>query len=441
MSDEINNLDDMSDDDFMQALDDASYEESNESVEENIEDTDQVDDQEPEETLEAETNEQIDDEAQDSEDDDDYDFDELAEENSQAENDDNEEESEDDSEDPENENANDQPGEEDESKETEELDYKAEYAKILEEKAQYEDFYNKVTGEFVVNGKKTRGFTDPEKIIQSQQMAGGFSEKMVAFKAYRPFMNTLKEKGMLDNPEKFNLAMQLLEGDPEALKKQLKDANIDPFEMGMENINYQSKNQVSSNIEIALDDVMESASQYGVDAQVREIISNDWDDDSVIELLEDTQNSSDLINHISSGIYDIVQDRISEKRRVDVNQVYTSKPAIEQYREAAVELENEYMQYLQSNDAQSSQEEQEPQKTLVQADEPADWIDGVNNQQTEEYAQKVEKQKAKTNEARRKATSLSKKKRATRKQKTEVDPLLLDDDGFTEYMDSLILAK
>ena len=430
-------LDSMNDEDFMAALDDAGYDDL-EPEANDIEDTDPQDDADEDFESDTETNEQIDDEADDTDEDEEDDFDSLVEENSQAENDD-EDEADGDatgSNEAEEEDANDEPGEGNESEETtDDLDYKAEYAKMLEDNNRLQSFYDEVTGEFVANGKKTRGFDDPKKIIQSQQMAAGLGEKMAAFKPYRPFMKEMKERGMLDNPEKFNLAMQLLDGDPEALKKQLKEADIDPLEMDMDDINYISKNQVASNIEIALDDVMENATQYGVDAQIREVISNDWDDDSVIELLEDPQNSADLISHMNSGVYDIVLDRMSEKRRVDTNQIYTSKSKIEQYREAVVELENEYVQYMGQNEQQyvePTQEAQAPQ-------EQAEWIGNITEDQNEAYKAKVEKQNAKTNEARRKATSLSKKKRGTRKPKQQVDPLSMNDDEFTEYMDSMIL--
>ncbi len=432
-------LDTLNDEEFMQALDDAAYEEP----EANNEDTDLQDEPEPDASNEAEANEQIDDEVQDNAEDDEDDFDQIVEENSQAENNSEDEPDTTGSDESENNDDNAEAGEQgDSDKKADELDYKAEYAKILEEKTELENFRNEITGEFIANGKKTRGFTDPKKIIQSQQMAAGLGEKMAAFKPYRPFMNTLKEKGMLDNPEKFNLAMQLLDGDPEALKKQLKEANIDPFEMDMENINYVPKNQVANNIEIALDDVMENATQHGVDSQIREIISNEWDDDSVIELLEDSQNSADLINHMSTGIYDIVQERMSDKRRVDVNQVYTNKPKIEQYREAVVELENEYMQYMQQQESQQmpDQNQQVDQNAPeVNTVEQTNWIDNISNEQSDEYKAKVEQQNSKTNEARRKATSLSKKKRGTRKPKQQVDPLKMDDEAFTAYMDSIIL--
>ena len=443
MAVDTENWDNLSDDDFMNALENASYGPEDET----IEDTDQNTEPETTEPEDTEPNDLSDDEDQDNEEpgfeDDGDDF----EEHSQAENDSNNEsgETQDSGTEAGSEEETGNDSEEDsksdgdtgsEKAETaEEIDYKKEYAKILEEKAKYEDFYNQVTGEFVANGRKTKGFDDPKKIIQAQQMAAGYTEKMVAFKKYKPFMNTLKEKGILDNPDKFNFAMSLLDGDPEALKKQIKSLEIDPFEMDMDNINYVPKNQIASDIEIALDEVMETASQYGIDDKVQKIISKDWDDRSVIELLEDPQNSADLINHISSGVYDVVQDRIAEKQRIDVNGVYISKPAIEQYREAARELEQEYMEYMQTQNQGNS----EPQQTNAEAtQEPAEYVNPEQTRQAEEYKAKVEKQNAQTNEARRKATSLSRKKRGTRKPKPQIDPLTLDDDKFTDYLDSLI---
>ena len=436
MATEETNWDNLDDDAFMAALDEAA----NAPVDDNLEDTDQDNQPEQDEPTDTETN--IDDDDHDMDTDDDgFESDgEDLEENSHAEEDvspDEEPGSEDnestENEEDESDNSDDAAAD---SKQDEELDYKSEYAKILEEKQKLEDFYNKVTGEFVANGRKMRGFDDPEKIIKAQQMAAGYAEKMAAFKSYKPFMATLKEKGLLDNPDKFNLAMNLLDGDKEALKKMIKDAEIDPVELDLEDINYVPKNELASDIEVALDEVMENAAQYGVDDTVKEIITKEWDDDSVIELLEDPRNSADLIDHLNSGVFDVVQDRILEKRRTDVNGVYTSKPMIQQYREAAVELEHEFMQQLQAMEQENQGEVPNDTQGQPQAQ---GWIPdpSAGDADQEAYKAKVEKQTAKTNEARRKASSLSRKKRGTRKEKPSVDPLTLDDDKFMEFIDSI----
>lgn len=320
---------------------------------------------------------------------------------------------------------------ENDDSETEEINYKAEYDRILAEKQRYEDFYNQATSEFVANGKKVKGFTDPKKIIEAQQMAAGFSEKMAGFKKYRPYMNALKEKGILENPDKFNLAMNLLDGDKEAIKKQIKDLNIDPFELDMDDINYIPSNNLPGKIELALDDIIESANQYGVGQEVTKIISKDWDDESVFELIDDPTSSADLVNHVQSGVYDIVQERIMKKKMTDINGSYGSKTSIQQYREAAIELDSEYRDYVNNFNQQEQQE--------AVRNKPIQNNNVLSQAKQADYAKKAAEKKALQDDARRKAASLSGTKRNTSQTKKTIDPLTdLDDEQFSDYMDSIM---
>jgi len=438
--------DSLSDEDFLEALEIAGSEESETENEEetDIEDTNQEEESEEEDFEETETEDQDDEIDSDTGSEEETETEDELEGNTQIET--NSEESE------ETEPEGDEETESDESetnenpaedgKETEEINYEEQYKALLgdnEKLKGFENFYNEVTSEFMANGKKIKGFTDPKKIIESQQMAAGFSDKMAGFSKYKPFMNTLKDKGMLDSPEKFNLAMNLLDGDQEAIKQHIKNLEIDPFEMDMENINYEGKNQVSSNLEIAYDDILESAKAQHVDQQVQQVISKDWDNNSVIELLEDPQSSADLVNHISTGAYDVVQERIAEKKRTDVNQVYTSKPMIEQYREAAREIETEYINHVQGQQQQQMQNQQYNQQVDEQAVQTE--IARIEQERSdEEYRSKVEKQNAKSNAARKKATSVSKKKPRTKTTKKVFDPGLADDEEFSKYLDSIIYS-
>lgn len=436
----------MSDDEFMAALEEESYR-PQEDDNNNVEDTNQSEEPEDESTEEPDT-EHTDDEADaDTGSEDDESEEEDDEGNTQIENSsDNEEAKEPDEKSGEDEieaksdesETNENPVED--GKETDKINYEEQYKALLSDNDRlkgFENFYNEVTSEFTANGKKVRGFDDPKKIIEAQQMAAGFSDKMASFSKYKPFMNSIKDNGFLDNPDRFNLAMQLLDGDQEAIKKHIKDLEIDPFEMDMENINYQSKNQVSSNLEMAYGDIMESAKANKVDAQVQEIINKGWDDNSVVELLEDPQSSADLINHISSGAYDVVQERIAEKKRTDVHNVYSRKPMIEQYREAAREIEGEYMQHLNAQQQAQMQDagSQEPSEEAIQAE-----MARIEEERNTEYRAQVEQKNAKADEARKKATSVSKKKPRTKTKKTVFDPSTANDDEFTKYLDSIMYS-
>jgi len=336
----------------------------------------------------------------------------------------------------------------DETKPNNEIEnYKKAYNQLLNEKAKYEDFYKQVTSEFVANGKVMKGFDDPKKIIRAQQMAAGFSEKMKAFKKYKPFINPLVENGLVDNPEKFNLAINAIAGDKEAIKQLIKESEIDPVELDMDNINYEPKNQIASDIEVAFDDVIETAEQYGVRDRVENVIGKDWDDNSVIELLEDPQNSADLINHISTGVYDMVQQRIEEKKMTDPYGAFSKKRSIDQYREAANELEQEYIQYMNAQQIQAQNEQQnnytDPYAGLNESQQFSEEeiqaeIERIKlEKQQEQYSENI-KRNEEVDKARRKAASVSKKKPRSKTRKESFDPGKLSDEEFEELLNSFI---
>ena len=439
------NYDSMNDDDFLAALEEAgSVKPEDEETEEIVEDTNQEEDSEEEEFEEAETTDQDDEIDLDTEELNDPEPEDETEGNTQIETSSDEDESEENSgsdEESDEAETNDDPAEE--TQETEEVNYEEQYKILLgdnEKLKGFENFYNEVTSEFVANGRKVKGFTDPKKIIESQQMAAGFSDKMAGFSKYKPFMNAIKDHGFLDNPEKFNLAMNLFEGDPEALKQHIKNLEIDPFEMDMENIDYKSKNQVSSNLEIAYDDILESANTHNVKTEVQDVISKDWDDQSVISLLEDPQSSADLVSHISNGAYEIVQERIAEKKRIDINNVYSSKPTIEQYREAAREIEQEYINTVNQQNVQAQTEQQYNQNQIDENAVQTEISRIAQERADADYRSKVEKQNAKSSAARKKATSVSKKKPRTKSKKTVFDPGTANDEEFTKYIDSIMYS-
>ncbi len=439
---DVVDLDSLNDEDFMEALEQASMEPRSdndvgsspepEMVEEVFEDTAQVEEENEEADEEAETNDLNDDDNQETEETLEAGSDEATEENAQVD-DDGQGEADASADD-----GTDTNGSDDEkSLDTDEVDYKKQYEELLQNSSQLQSFYDDITSDIIVSGKKTKGFSDPKMIKQAQQMAGNYSEKMRGIKAYRPFMDPLKKRGMLEDPKKFDLAMQLLDGDTEAIKKHVKDLEIDPFEFDMENINYVPKNQTSSNIEIAYNDMMDEATKYGVDSKVVDVLQKQWDDDSVIELLEDPQSSADLVQHMNNGVYDAVQSRIAEKMRVDVNGVFGNKSTIQQYRESAGEIENEYKQYVYN---QMQQQEQQAQAgSGLDEQQVAENTAQIEQERKEaDYQTKVGKENKKADDARRKATSVSKKKAKVQTKKTVEDPSDLSDEDFTNILDAFM---
>ena len=305
---------------------------------------------------------------------------------------------------------------------TDEVDYKA--------------FYDQVTSEFVVNGKKVKGFNDPKKIIQAQQMAGGFSEKMAGFKKYRKFMAPLKERGMLEDPDKFNLAMNILDGNVDAIKAHLQSLEIAPDELLIdedeEQPQYHIKDTTASDTSILLEDTIEAAKVAGVDQKLRTVLADEWDDASFQEFVENPQVRNDLLDHLKTGAYDVVQARIAQNKMVDITGSFSSMPAIEQYRAAVRELAAE----------QAQQPQVETPKKVVKKVSAEAKIKSAKDKIADErrkadYEAKAEREKRKLDQRRKRAASVSKKK-GKAKPKKVFDPLEVEGEELDALMDALI---
>lgn len=310
----------------------------------------------------------------------------------------------------------------DQSTETETIDA-VEYAR-------YKKFYDKLTtAEFMANGKKVKAFTDPDKILQSQQMSYGFSQKMAAIKEYRPFLTSLKERGFLEEPEKFNFAMDLLDGDQEALKKHIQSLNVDPVDLDMDAISYSGKNHISSNEALILEDAIDQAKGYGVEEKLRATIGKDWDAASFNEFLTVPAVRKDLLEHMATGAFDLVQDRIAEMKMLDVSGSFSSMKATDQYRQA--------VQSLTADASRMTAQEPSPTKSVAKTAPTVNKAAELAKKQEAEYKRNLEIKNAKAEEARKRATSVSKKKVSTTAS-TKFDPLALEGSEFDAYVNSLI---
>jgi hypothetical protein len=327
-------------------------------------------------------------------------------------------------------------GETDSSTDTQDADLGAENGAIdVAEYERYKKFYETVANaEFKANGKKVKGFTDPEKIIQAQQMAYGFSDKMAAFKQYRPYMASLKDRGMLEDPSKFNFVMDLLDGDPEALKQHMQSLKVDPLDLDMDSVVYSGKNHITSQEQLILEDTLEKAKDFGVEEKLRETIGKQWDQESFNEFLTVPSVRNDLLEHMSTGAFDLVQERIREMKTLDVSGSFSSMKATDQYRQAVQSLTADAQR---QNATTGGSNKSEPVQRTAPTKPVVDKAAELARKQEAEYKRNLEEKNRVAEESRKKAASLSKKKVSTTSQK-KFDPLLLEGKEFDDYVASLI---
>ena len=309
--------------------------------------------------------------------------------------------------------------------------------------AEYErlkKFYDEIANaEFIANGKKVKGFTDPSKIIRSQQMLHDYSNKMRGINEYKPYLKALKEKGIIGDEEKFNFAMSLLDGDKATIKKHMEALKIDLVDLELdEDSKYVPKNYIPSKQSMVLDEAMEIASNIGVDSKLRSVIAKDWDDDSFSEFLNNPSVRNDLLTHMQDGTYEIVQNKINELEMLDMNGSYRGLKSTDKYRAAIAEINRENQSRPVNPSAYQNQYVNQQQNNGSYIDAERARLADLATKEAE-YKAMAEK-KLRDDEARKKAAMITKKKTTTVTQK-KFDPLELEGDALDEFVNELISSS
>ena len=301
----------------------------------------------------------------------------------------------------------------------------AEYARLKQ-------FYDQIANaEFVANGKKVKGFTDPEKIIRSQQMLHGYSDRMKGFNEYRPFMKALKDNGLLEDESKFNFALSLLKGDKAAIKQHMKTLSIDPVDLELDETAYKPTNYVASKESLILEDTLQVARESGIEDKLRKTIGEQWDNESFQEFVSNPDVRQDLLEHMQSGAFDLVQDKIAEMEVLDTYGTFRNMKSTDKYRQA-VQLVNKELAAKRP-----SEPERRPYNAQQQAQQNNRIDAALLAKKEAEYKAQVEQKNKEADEARKKAAAISKKK-ATTVQTKKFDPLSLEGDDLSSFVDGLI---
>ena len=320
-----------------------------------------------------------------------------------------------------------------------ELNYKEEYEKLLNESKVYKDYYDTVTSEFTANGVKVKGFTDPKKVIQAQQALYGLEDKFSALKKYREFHSPLEKRGMVKDRAKFDLAMNIMDGDKEAIKAHMKALNINPIDLDLDEVAYNRIPTTSSEIELNLDDVLSVSKSVGIKDQVEQVLYKDWDQDSVIDLLSTEGSRKTFIEHMTpdengNSIFKAVQAKAKEMSIIDNGTGFRDLSSIEKYNIALRELEVEHAR----QNAPTRAHTDVLKDTLSKAEAAeAKRIAEAETRAIEKYKAELERKNKEADDARKKAASVSQSKVAPKKDKEKPNPMKLEGESFMEYWKKL----
>lgn len=178
----------------------------------------------------------------------------------------------------------------------------------------YEGFYKSIMAPIKANGK-TIELKDPKEAIQLMQMGANYTRKMQALAPHRKVLMMLENNNLLDEGQLAFAIDLVVKKDPEAIKKLLKDAKVDPLEIdtNVEPTYREGNHRVSDDeaaFVTALDDLR--SNQGGNDTL--KVINDHWDQASKDVLWKDPSVMQVIHEQRVSGVYDRVAAEVERQK-------------------------------------------------------------------------------------------------------------------------------
>lgn len=202
-------------------------------------------------------------------------------------------------------------------------------AKPVEAPANYEELYKKIMAPFKANGKMI-DLKDPAEAIQLMQMGANYTRKLQELQPQRKLMLMLQNNGLLDE-NKLSFLIDLDKRNPEAIKKLVKEAGIDPLDIDTSvDTTYQTGNHKVTDAEANFRNVLDEIGSTSDGKVTLQAINDGWDQASKEVLWKQPELIATMHNQREAGVYQIVVDEINRQRTLGT--LLPNVPFIDAYR-------------------------------------------------------------------------------------------------------------
>ena len=203
----------------------------------------------------------------------------------------------------------------------------------------YKAFYESVTKDFKAAGKIMPGVKDPDKFIKALQMATDYALKTAALKP------VLKKAKMLEDvtDEEFAEMLDFRKRNPEVIKKALKEAQLDPLDLDLDDIQYTPQSKIMSDADYEFKETIEKLSQEDAVAfqRTQNIVLNELDGTSKTPVLSNPHILSALQSEVASGRFEKIQAQALQLKAFGG---YNNVSDIELYSYIASEMDKQALQ-------------------------------------------------------------------------------------------------
>ena len=183
----------------------------------------------------------------------------------------------------------------------------------------YKSMYEKVMAPLKANGK-TIDLKSPEELVQLAQMGANYTRKMQAIAPHRKVLLMLENNDLLDEG-KLSYLIDLDKKNPEAIKKLIKDAGIDPLEIDLDDPQakpYLEGNHRVSDEETVFRAVLDELGSNPEGKATLQVINSQWDQASKEVLWTQPEVMSLIHQQRENGIYDRISTEVERQRTLGV---------------------------------------------------------------------------------------------------------------------------
>ena len=186
-----------------------------------------------------------------------------------------------------------------EESEIENIDYKTEYERLF---APLKASKREV---------KIKSVDDARNLMQ---MGVDYAKKMQTLRPQLKILKTLEKNNLLAE-DKINFLIDLDKKNPEAIKKFLKEKEIDPMDLDLsEEAEYKPKSYMPTDKEAAIDEVLDQIRETPSFNRTVDELGNKWDDASKQIIFENPQLIAIINDQIANGMYDQIMSAVETER-------------------------------------------------------------------------------------------------------------------------------
>jgi hypothetical protein len=203
-------------------------------------------------------------------------------------------------------------------------------------KVDYQKAYEAIMAPFKANGK-TMQVQTPEEAIALMQMGANYTRKMQELQPQRKTLLLLENNGLLDEG-KLSYLIDLSKGNPEAIKKLIKESNFDVLNVDLDKEStYQGGNHTVTDEEVNFRTVLDELNSNPVGKETLSVISSTWDQASKEVLWNNPEVMVTINSQRENGIYNRITTEI--ERRRTFGQIQPGIPFLHAYRAVGDDLQ------------------------------------------------------------------------------------------------------